>query len=115
MKIKNIRIWNEDLELTRPYTIAYETVSSVENLFVNLETENGISGIGAGSPAEDVTGESFKACAKALTDSLEPILSGKDIRYSRSLIGKLNIALAETLNGIGGSNEELSSYALSLE
>ncbi len=96
MKIKNITIWKEDLELTRPYTIAYETISSVENLFVSLETENGIIGIGAGSPSEDVTGESITSCEKALTDNLESILSGKDIRYSRSLLKQLNIALTDT-------------------
>ncbi len=96
MKIKNITIWKEDLELTRPYTIAYETISSVENLFVSLETENGITGIGAGSPAEDVTGESISTCENALTDSLESIFSGKDIRYNRSLLQKLNTVLADT-------------------
>ncbi len=96
MKIKNITIWKEDLELTRPYTIAYETISSVENLFVSLETEDGITGIGAGSPSEDVTGENITDCEKALTGNLESILSGKDIRYSRSLLRELNTALDDT-------------------
>ncbi len=96
MKIKKITIWKEDLELTRPYTIAYETISSVENLFVLLETENGTTGIGAGSPAEDVTGESITACELALTHTLESILMGKDIRYSRSLLQKINRELADT-------------------
>ena len=55
MKIKKITIWKEDLELTRPYTIAYETISSVENLFVRLETESGITGkIGRASCRERV-------------------------------------------------------------
>jgi L-alanine-DL-glutamate epimerase-like enolase superfamily enzyme len=96
MKIKNIIIWKEDLELTRPYTIAYETISSVENLFVLLETDNGITGLGAGSPAEDVTGESIIACEKALINTLEPVLLGKDIRYCRSMLQELNIELANT-------------------
>ncbi len=96
MKIKKITIWKEDLALTRPYTIAYETISAVENVFVLLEAENGMTGIGAGSPAEDVTGETITATETALNLKLEPILQGKDIRYCRSLLQQLKAALADT-------------------
>ena len=96
MKIKKIITWKEDLKLTRPYTIAYETVSAVENLFVHLETENGITGIGAGSPAEDVTGESIEAGEKALNNTLESLLQGKDVRYCRSIFHRLNTELTDT-------------------
>lgn len=96
MNIKKITIWKEDLELTRPYTIAYETINSVENLFVLLETDNGITGIGAGSPAEDVTGESIAACETALTSTLESVLLGKDIRYSFALLQELKAQMANT-------------------
>ena len=95
MKIKKITIWKEDLELTRPYTIAYETISSVENVFVSLETESGITGIGAGSPAEDVTGENIAASEKALNDNLETHLQEKDIRYARSILRRLNINMVK--------------------
>ena len=50
MKIKKVSTWKEDLGLTRPYSIAYERVDVVENLFVLIEAENGLIGIGAGSP-----------------------------------------------------------------
>ncbi|TKB28554.1 dipeptide epimerase [Desulfopila sp. IMCC35006] len=96
MKIKNITVWKEDLELTRPYTIAYETISSVVNLFVLLETDTGITGIGAGSPDEDVTGETILAGEKALVGKLEPLLWGRDVRYCRSMHRELSKALAKT-------------------
>ncbi|MFH1155137.1 MAG: dipeptide epimerase [Pseudomonadota bacterium] len=96
MKIRGITVWKEDLELTRPYTIAYETVNSVENLFVALEADNGITGIGAGSPAEDVTGETMAAGEKALADNLEPIIGGGDVRHFRSMLRKLSRVLAKT-------------------
>ena len=70
MKIKKIEVWKENLKLTRPYSIAYETVDSIENLFVFLEAENGEFGIGAGSPAIGVTGESIQACENALNKEL---------------------------------------------
>ena len=59
MKIKSVKIWSEDLELSRPYTISYETIDSVENVFVHIQLEDGTWGIGAGSPAEFVTGENI--------------------------------------------------------
>lgn len=96
MKIKNIIVWKEDLKLTRPYTIAYETVSSVENLFVLIELDNGITGIGAGSPAEDVTGETITAGKKALEDSLDAILMDRDIRFFQSLLQTLHGSLKDT-------------------
>lgn len=96
MKIKKIALWKEDLELTRPYTIAYETVSTVENLFVSLEADNGITGIGAGSPAEDVTGETIEAGENALNTHLEEILLGKDARCYPALLKALTPCLAKT-------------------
>ncbi len=96
MKIKKISVWKEDLELTRPYTIAYETISSVENLFVCLETTDGVTGLGVGSPAEDVTGESLEASETALNTRLEGILMGKDLRYSRTLLKTLKEELSAT-------------------
>ena len=66
MKIKNIKMWSENLKLTRPYSIAYETIDSVENVFVHIQLENGTWGIGSGSPAEFVTGENILSCINIL-------------------------------------------------
>jgi L-alanine-DL-glutamate epimerase-like enolase superfamily enzyme len=96
MKITGVTVWKENLELTRPYTIAYETVSTVENLFVLLEADGGIVGIGAGSPAEDVTGETIGACENALTEHLETLVKGRDIRYFRSMLRDLGQVLGKT-------------------
>jgi len=96
MKIEKITVWKEDLELTRPYTIAYEQIDSVENLFVLLEDDNGNIGMGAGSPAEDVTGESIQDCEKALNEKLEPLLMGQNVLHHRALLKKLNEIMSDT-------------------
>ncbi|MEE4112089.1 MAG: dipeptide epimerase, partial [Desulfobacteraceae bacterium] len=96
MQIKKVMTWKEDLKLTRPYSIAYERIESVENLFVLIEGENGKIGLGAGSPAEDVTGESIQSCEAALVEYLEPILIGADIRCSRSILRRLDSQMADT-------------------
>ena len=96
MKIKKITVWKENLELTRPYTIAYERIDSVENLFVLLEDDNGNIGMGAASPAEDVTGESISSCEKALNERLEPVLYNRDVMCNRALLRELKAAMADT-------------------
>lgn len=95
MKIRSIRTWKENLDLSRPYTIAYKTIDHVENLFVVLELENGLTGMGSGSPAEFVTGENIDLSAALLADVAEPLLLGKDIRQVRNLLREAASALAE--------------------
>ncbi|KPJ96617.1 MAG: chloromuconate cycloisomerase [Gammaproteobacteria bacterium SG8_11] len=80
-KIVKANCWKQNLELTRSYSISYRTISHVENIFVQLETGNGNSGIGSGSPAEFVTGETSKSAIDILDKKLEQLLLGKDIRY----------------------------------
>ena len=36
MKIIKIDFWHEDLNLKKPYTISYETIDFVENIFLKL-------------------------------------------------------------------------------
>ena len=47
MKIKEIKIWNANLENTKPYTIAFKTTDLVMNAFVEITLQNGITGIGS--------------------------------------------------------------------
>ncbi|MBX2928979.1 MAG: dipeptide epimerase [Saprospiraceae bacterium] len=86
MKIRSVRTWKENLDLSKPYTIAYKTIDHVDNLFVTIELENGITGIGAGSPAEFVTGEKIEASAATLSACAEDLLCGRDIRHYKKLI-----------------------------
>ena len=81
MKISKATYWTENLALTRPYTIAYERIESVQNLFVHLLAEDGSVGLGVASPAEEVTGEGVQDCRQALADNLEDLLPGTDLRH----------------------------------
>ena len=86
MKITQARYWTERLELTRPYTIAYERIDSVENIFVHLQTEDGSIGVGVAAPDAEVTGESAQDCRQALETGLESLLMGADIRHLRKIL-----------------------------
>jgi L-alanine-DL-glutamate epimerase-like enolase superfamily enzyme len=96
MKIKRVKYWTENLELTRPYTIAYQTIDSVENVFVRIDGENGLFGLGSASPADFVTGETFTDCKEALENNLERILTGANICHLTSLCRKLEENMSGT-------------------
>jgi len=93
MKIAKVEHWTEHLELTRPYTIAYDTIEAVDNHIVRIDTEEGLVGIGAASPGPDVTGESIDDCRNALETHLEPLLLAQDVCHLNALVRKLQDAM----------------------
>ena len=96
MKITNVEHWIEHIELIKPYTIAYETYSEVENHFVRIETETGSFGLGVASPEDYVTGESTADCKSALDSCLESLLLGQDIRGIGDLARKSKEVMPKT-------------------
>jgi L-Ala-D/L-Glu epimerase len=84
-KIKDIKVWSADLGNTRPYTIAFKTITEVKNVFVEIFLEDGISGIGAGNPSEYVVGESIEQSIEALDLKNLEFLIGRDIREMNQL------------------------------
>lgn len=85
MKIVSAHAFARNLKLSKPYEIARERIEDVENVFLVLTLENGITGIGAANPSPEVVGESPAETLRNL-QALEPWLRGKDIRYFNELI-----------------------------
>ena len=50
MKITNVSYERLDLQLTEPYTIAYETVDSTTNFILKIETDSHLVGYGCAAP-----------------------------------------------------------------
>src|SRR5688572_27437862 len=84
-KIKNIKVWSEDLGNTKPYTIAFKTIEEVRNAFVEITLDNGLTGIGSGNPSEFVVGENLEQCLEALEEKNLEFLIGRDIREFNQL------------------------------
>ncbi|MBC7922351.1 MAG: dipeptide epimerase [Ferruginibacter sp.] len=80
MKIKQILVRKENLELTRPYTIAFKTTTAVENCIVEIVGENGLYGLGAANPSKEVVGESVGDAVRTLSESHLTWLVGRDVR-----------------------------------
>lgn len=92
MKIKNIHSYRRNLALSKPYSIAGYTFSEVENVFLEVELENGMVGRGAASPAEEVVGETCSQTLLNLETDFFQHLIGRDIRHFRQLIYETNQA-----------------------
>ena len=86
MRIKSVRTFLQNLALTKPYTIAYQTTSDVENVFLEIELDNGMIGIGAANPSPDVVGESPEQALQNLMGEWVNELVGQDIRFMNNLI-----------------------------
>lgn len=89
MKITKIEVVQENLELSRPYTIAYKTISAVENVFLILHLANGTIGIGCAAPAPGVTGETVADSVQALKEKAEPLLHGASIHKFSAILTQL--------------------------
>jgi L-Ala-D/L-Glu epimerase len=84
-KIKDIKVWSVDLGNTKPYTIAFKTITEVKNVFVEIFLADGMSGIGSGNPSEYVVGESIEQSIEALDQKSLEFLIGRDIREFNQL------------------------------
>jgi o-succinylbenzoate synthase len=78
MKIKKIYFRSLDMELSEPYTIAYETFSSCTNVFLMAETDSGLKGWGCGAPDAGVTGETVADTLRVVEEYIEPLLINAD-------------------------------------
>ena len=90
MKIRSIQVWKADLGNKKPYTIAFKTVDEVLNAFVEITLENGVTGIGAGSPSEYVTNENLNQTMAALTEENVAFLKGRDILEMNQLLFEIS-------------------------
>jgi len=91
MRIKAIRAYRRNLALTKPYTIAYQTISAVENVILEIELDNGIVGFGAANPDPEVVGESPAQTFQNLQSEWVATLIGSDIRTFYGLLNSVNL------------------------
>ena len=101
MKIRQFEAWPVEMRLAEPYTIAYETTDRVTNIFLRIETDQGLIGHGCAAPDFQVTGETPASVMTAFEATIAPVLSGVDpLRYAlilerlRTGLGQQPAALA---------------------
>jgi len=86
----------EAMGLSRPYTIAFRRIESVENVILRLETDDGRVGFGAASPESKVTGETIEASRQALLEERLAWLVGRDPAEVEALCRQARERMSET-------------------
>ncbi|MDY6856604.1 MAG: dipeptide epimerase [Thermodesulfobacteriota bacterium] len=81
--------WSVNMPLAYPYTIAYETVCNVTNVFIRVETIQGIIGYGCAAPDTGITGERAETTLKTLNEVVAPAIKGTDSLRSVYVLEKL--------------------------
>ncbi|WP_046745135.1 mandelate racemase/muconate lactonizing enzyme family protein [Kordia zhangzhouensis] len=95
MKITRISYEKLDLQLSEPYTIAYETVSTAVNFTLKVETENGFVGYGCAAPDKVVTRESANDVESDIKNVIIPFLKGKNAFMSSQILVELKPLLTQ--------------------
>lgn len=85
MKIQQIAVTKENLQLSRPYTIAFKTIDYVENGIIKITSTSGLTGYGAFNPSYEVVGEKLEDGLSALSNENLEWLIGRDIRKINQL------------------------------
>lgn len=89
MKITSLEAWPVGMRLSEPYEISYESVEKTVNIFLRIETDQGLTGFGCAAPDEAVTGETPEAVLRVLRDTAEPVLHGADPLRTALLLEQL--------------------------
>lgn len=85
-KIRSFRAYLRKLPLSKPYTIAYKTIEDTEIVLLEIQLENGLWGLGAANPFEEVVGETPADTLRHLQSGALDAWAGRDIRHFNQLI-----------------------------
>jgi L-alanine-DL-glutamate epimerase-like enolase superfamily enzyme len=86
MKITSVKVWLQQLPLTKPYTIAYKTIADTEIIFLEITLQNGVVGLGASNPFAEVVGETPAITLANLQTDFVQQMVGRDVRHFNQLI-----------------------------
>ncbi|WP_227380395.1 mandelate racemase/muconate lactonizing enzyme family protein [Haladaptatus halobius] len=74
MQIERVTIHQYEIPLEEPFVTALKPIPELERVLVEVETDDGIVGLGEGAPAYEVTGETQGSTAAVLQDVLAPLV-----------------------------------------
>ncbi|OCA85040.1 dipeptide epimerase [Pseudobacillus wudalianchiensis] len=79
MYINKLKVSIEKLPLVKPFKTALRTAQDIDNIFVTIELENGVIGMGAAAPTVAITGDSTEGIAGIIEHVIAPQLIGQKI------------------------------------
>ncbi len=115
MKITRVQVYKADIPLAKTFRIAIGQTDVANNIFVKIETDASLYGIGEASPFAPVVGE-IQPGALAVAGDLAAILVGRDpgdiegalrlmtgyIKHNRTILSAFDMALYDILGKAAG-------------
>jgi L-alanine-DL-glutamate epimerase-like enolase superfamily enzyme len=96
MKITASACWVETFALRESYSVVHgKNITHCDNVFLTLETDEGLRGWGMAAPDDIITGEDAGSVLKAFTDHIQPCLQGENPFY----YSRINEQLRDTIPG----------------
>ena len=77
LKITGIDIYKSDISLKEPFRIAIMEITRAQSLFIKIDTNEGIYGMGEANPTWGITGET-QAIGLAGAEDLAKLILGKN-------------------------------------
>ncbi len=77
MRIKDVKIEKHKIKLVKPFRISIGVIEDFWTMLIKVETDEGIYGIGEGSPLEIITGETIEATLSAAA-AIRDMVLGRD-------------------------------------
>ena len=93
MKITQVKLGRISTPLRVPFTTALRTVSSVEDVIVELHTDTGAVGYGEAPPTGVITGDTTGAIIGAIRDHIAPAILGRGLDEFEDLTAAVQKAL----------------------
>ena len=95
MKITEIRLGKISVPLRVPFKTALRSVSSVEDVIVEIHTDTGAVGYGEAPPTGAITGDTTGAIIGALQDHIIKTLVGRDVDDFEDVMKALNSCIVK--------------------
>ncbi|MBQ9166032.1 MAG: dipeptide epimerase, partial [Oscillospiraceae bacterium] len=90
MKITEVRLGRISVPLRVPFKTALRSVSSVEDIIVEIHTDTGHIGYGEAPPTGAITGDTTGAILGALRDHIIKTIVGRDVDDFENLLQAMN-------------------------
>ncbi len=95
MKIAQIRTGRLSVPLRKPFKTALRTVSQVDDVIVEIATDNGLVGYGEAAPTAVITGETISSITGSIKEVITPVLLGADIENIEEVMKRLETCIAK--------------------
>ncbi|MFJ3367152.1 mandelate racemase/muconate lactonizing enzyme family protein [Pseudomonas sp. NPDC086251] len=94
MRIKRVSISLLRIPLRKPFVSCLRRVEYIEDVVIEIETDCGLRGYGAGTPSLRMNGESVDSIISVVKNVLAPTLMGKDVSQLEAILTSMDHSIA---------------------